>query len=176
MACNICGDDCGQCGGPCNGNSRIAATPKGCTRCGGTKWISELVDFAMPHGSKQMPCPVCSVGGNRTREDYAAGAAFAEAQQRTADLVDNKPEMREYAKAAHEMLHKLAKAVGVWPPMNSAHEGYGVLLEEVQELFDEVRLKQSKRTVEAMRAECLDVAAMAIRMAVEVCNEPVIRR
>lgn len=25
--CNICGGDCGQCGGPCNGNPKIAYTP-----------------------------------------------------------------------------------------------------------------------------------------------------
>lgn len=90
--------------------------------------------------------------------------------------VELKSAMREYADAAHEMLRTLAAAVDAWPSMNSAHEGYGVLAEEVAELFDEVRLKQSKRTVEAMRKECLDVAAMAIRMAVEVCKEPVIRK
>lgn len=142
-----------------------------CTRCGGTRWV-----FVPPLNDSETPCPSCSVGGNVTRSEYAARSVFAQSTQSIADMVDNKPEMREYASASHEMLHKLSKAVGVWPPMNSAHEGYGVLLEEVAELFDEVRLKQSKRTVEAMRAECLDVAAMAIRMAVEVCKEPVIRK
>lgn len=71
---------------------------------------------------------------------------------------------------------KLLKAMSDWPPMNSAHEGFGVLSEEVDELWDCVRLKQSKRDIPAMRGECHDVAAMAIRFALEVCNETVGRK
>lgn len=58
-----------------------------------------------------------------------------------------------------------------WPAMNSAHEGYGVLLEEVDELWDWVKTKQKNRDLKAMRTEALQIAAMAIRFAVEVCNE-----
>lgn len=63
-----------------------------------------------------------------------------------------------------------------WPKFNSAHEGFAVLYEEVDELWEEVRLKQTKRSVENMRKEALQVAAMAIRFAAEICNEQDIRK
>lgn len=58
-----------------------------------------------------------------------------------------------------------------WPAMNSAHEGYGVLMEEVDELWDEIKIKQKNRDLEKMRKEAIQVAAMAIRFAHDVCNE-----
>lgn len=58
-----------------------------------------------------------------------------------------------------------------WPPFNSAHEGYGVLLEEVDELWDHVKTKQKLRDIEAMKKEAIQVAAMALRFAIDVCNE-----
>ena len=64
-----------------------------------------------------------------------------------------------------------SEAIGKWPPMNSAHEGYAVLLEEVDELWEHVRTKQKNRDLAAMKKEALQVAAMALRFATEVCNE-----
>jgi head-tail adaptor len=63
-----------------------------------------------------------------------------------------------------------------WPAMNSAHEGYGVLLEEVDELWAHVRTKQNQRNISAMKKEAIQVAAMALRFALDVCNEDVGRR
>lgn len=53
-------------------------------------------------------------------------------------------------------------------PMQSAHEGYAVLLEEVDELWDEVK----KRTpdLDSLQTEAKHVAAMAIRFLVDVCK------
>lgn len=85
-------------------------------------------------------------------------------------------DMRRVGDATTDMLRELAKAMGRWPALNSAHEGYGVLKEEVDELWEQVKLKQKLRDVGAMRSECLQVAAMALRMAVEVCNEETIRK
>jgi hypothetical protein len=48
-------------------------------------------------------------------------------------------------------------------PFHSAHEGYAVILEELDELWEEVRKKRSKRSKAAMRREAVQVAAMAIR-------------
>lgn len=58
-----------------------------------------------------------------------------------------------------------------WPPMNSAHEGYGVLAEEFDELFTHVKTRQKLRDIDEMRKEAIQVAAMAIRFAVDICNE-----
>ncbi len=57
-----------------------------------------------------------------------------------------------------------------WPPFNSAHEGFSVLAEEVDELWDHVKVNQKCRDVAAMRKEAIQVAAMAIRFAYDVCD------
>lgn len=47
----------------------------------------------------------------------------------------------------------------------SEHEAYAVLLEEVEEVWDEVRKKPSRRDAGAMYAELIQVAAVAARFA-----------
>lgn len=49
-------------------------------------------------------------------------------------------------------------------PMHSPHEGYGVILEEVDELFDEVKANNLPRAKE----EAVQVAAMATRFIVDL--------
>lgn len=71
---------------------------------------------------------------------------------------------------AHEAAEEAAIAANKWPPMNSAHEAYAVLLEEVDELWDHVKTNQTKRDVAAMRKEAIQVAAMALRFAHDVCD------
>lgn len=61
-------------------------------------------------------------------------------------------------------------AILKFPPMNSAHEGYAVLLEEVDELWDIVKVKQGDRDLAKMRKEAVQVAAMALRFIVDVCD------
>jgi hypothetical protein len=51
-------------------------------------------------------------------------------------------------------------------PFNSLHEGYAVILEELDELWEEVKEKQHPR--DRLRTEALQVAAMAIRFAAEL--------
>lgn len=48
---------------------------------------------------------------------------------------------------------------------HSFHEGYAVLLEEVEEVWDEVKLKSSLRNRDKMLHELVQVGAMAQRMA-----------
>jgi hypothetical protein len=62
---------------------------------------------------------------------------------------------------------ELARAL--YRPMASAHEGWAVLREEVDELWDEVKKKPSKRNNVAMYNELVQVAAMAQRMAEDIC-------
>jgi hypothetical protein len=54
-------------------------------------------------------------------------------------------------------------------PFHSAHEAYGVMLEEFDELWDEIKKNQSGRDYPAMAKEAVQVAAMAIRLLRDVC-------
>ena len=65
---------------------------------------------------------------------------------------------------------EVARAMGQWPPFNSAHEGYAVLLEEMDELRAHVWTNQKRRDLAAMRHEAIQVAAMAIRFVHDVCD------
>jgi hypothetical protein len=71
-----------------------------------------------------------------------------------------------------EAVEELIAAREKFGPMASSHEGYAVLLEEVEELWEEVR--DNKRDVAAykaaMRTEAVQVAAMAIAFIAEVCD------
>ena len=55
-----------------------------------------------------------------------------------------------------------------WGPLSSDHEGYGVLMEEVEELWAEIKNKTPNR--KNIRAEAIQVAAVALRIAME-CGE-----
>jgi NTP pyrophosphatase (non-canonical NTP hydrolase) len=75
------------------------------------------------------------------------------------------------ARLTKEIVAMSESGLAKWGPLNSAHEGLGVLLEEVKELSDHVYTKQQNRDLGAMRREAMDVAAVAIRFALEVCGE-----
>ena len=61
-----------------------------------------------------------------------------------------------------------ARAASKHAPMNSLHEGYAVLLEEVDELWDQVKLNAEKRDRDNIRTELVQIAAMATRIAVDL--------
>lgn len=74
------------------------------------------------------------------------------------------------------VIDEYRRATSKWGVFSSAHEGYAVLLEEVDELWDEVKRKQSARDLDIMRKEAVQVAAMALRFLVDVCNADGVRR
>lgn len=53
-------------------------------------------------------------------------------------------------------------------PMNSHHEAYAVILEELDEYWEEVRKKASERDPQAMLTELTQIAAMCVRTAVDL--------
>lgn len=81
------------------------------------------------------------------------------------------PTLNPYGKAMDDVEVELTNAVEAWPPMNSAHEAYGVLQEEVDEFKAIVFQKQKNRDLQAMRKELIQIAAVALRSAAEVCDE-----
>lgn len=62
-----------------------------------------------------------------------------------------------------------ARGVGsgklAYPPMASLHEGYAVILEEVDEFWDIVKLKPSLRNYGDLYKELVQISAMAQRTA-----------
>lgn len=55
------------------------------------------------------------------------------------------------------------------PPMHSAHEGWAVIKEELDELWEEVRKKNPSRELQYKEAK--QVAATAIRFMIDVCQQ-----
>jgi NTP pyrophosphatase (non-canonical NTP hydrolase) len=56
-------------------------------------------------------------------------------------------------------------------PYASAHEFYGVLAEEIDELWDEIKLKEELRDIEKMRKEAVQCMAVLYRFITELDNE-----
>ncbi len=82
--------------------------------------------------------------------------------------------LRETMEAVEQ---ELVTAMANWPPWNSAHEGWAIISEEFnKELWEHVCTKQKNRDLVAMKKEAIQVAAMAIRFAMTVCDETVGRR
>lgn len=75
------------------------------------------------------------------------------------------PVDRAYAKALDDLSTRLQGALDDWPEYNSAHEGLGLLAEEVSELSAEVFKREGERDTAAMRSEAIDVAVVALRIA-----------
>jgi hypothetical protein len=64
---------------------------------------------------------------------------------------------------------ELSAAQLKFPPFNSAHEGYAIIKEELDELWDEVRTNQTTAgRNERMAKEALQVAAMAMRFIIDL--------
>ncbi|KKK48668.1 hypothetical protein LCGC14_3142800, partial [marine sediment metagenome] len=58
---------------------------------------------------------------------------------------------------------ELERATSKFGPMASAHEGYAVILEELDEFWEEVRKKRENRSYLHMREELVQIAVMAIQ-------------
>jgi hypothetical protein len=56
---------------------------------------------------------------------------------------------------------EIVRANNKFPLFKSQHEGYAVLLEEVDELWDSIKLNERPTLIQK---ECIQVAAMAIKM------------
>lgn len=67
---------------------------------------------------------------------------------------------KEYLRARTNLQHE---------PMHSAHEGYAILLEEVDELWDLIKLKNPSK--EEMYKEAVQIGAMTLAFILEICNK-----
>lgn len=72
-------------------------------------------------------------------------------------------------KAARLAYEEAIDAAKTYHEFNSAHEGYAVILEELDELKAEVFKKPNHINEKALQKEALQVAAMGIRFAADIC-------
>ena len=63
---------------------------------------------------------------------------------------------------------ELAKARKKHGPMLSIHEGYAVILEELDEVWDEVKKKTKDRDLDNLLIELIQVSSMAQKMAEDI--------
>ncbi len=75
------------------------------------------------------------------------------------------------SKACNAVLRELARARKKFPAMASSHEGFAILKEEVDELWDDVRGPDDSGRSARMRAEAVQVAAMALRFIEDVSDK-----
>ena len=74
------------------------------------------------------------------------------------------------AKFLGDVVAEYHHAVAKHGQFHSAHEGWAVIYEELDELWDEVRKKRANRSPANMRGECVQIAAMALKFAVCICR------
>lgn len=58
---------------------------------------------------------------------------------------------------------ELDRAIALHPPATSLHESYAIILEELDEFWDEVKKKAAARDKHKAYTELIQIAAMAIR-------------
>lgn len=68
------------------------------------------------------------------------------------------------------IVNEVERAEQLHAPINSLHEGYAVIAEELDEFWDQVRLKARDRDSVAVRTELLQAAAMCVRTILNVCD------
>ena len=90
--------------------------------------------------------------------------AFATAS----NVLLSRPDGVRFLSAINGVTLELSRAVQKHGSMHGPHEGYAVILEELDELWDEVKAQHPDR--ERLRAEACQVAATAVRFMVDVCG------
>jgi len=75
--------------------------------------------------------------------------------------------MKDEIAAIKEIIQEYKRATDKFGCFASTHEGYAVILEELDELWDEIKKNSDKET---MRKEAIQVAAMGFRFVVDCCS------
>ena len=72
-------------------------------------------------------------------------------------------------KIMDEILQEYLRASKTFKPMASPHEGYAIIKEELDELWDEVKINSDP--LGNMRNEAIQVAAMGMRFVIDCCSK-----
>lgn len=74
----------------------------------------------------------------------------------------------EHLRTINRVLGELERATELHGPMMSSHHAYGVILEEVDEFWDEVKKKRELRSKQKMKEELVQIAAMCCRAIIDL--------
>jgi len=66
-----------------------------------------------------------------------------------------------------EVMEEVEAAAAIYPPFHSPHEGYGVILDELDGLWEEIKNGDAADTTRR-RKKAVQLAAMAIRFILDV--------
>jgi len=81
-------------------------------------------------------------------------------------------ESKEY-EVIKAVLKEYHRANRIYPQFHSAHEGYAVIKEELEELWEEIKQsKPGKENGGCIKTEAVQVAAMAFKFLMCCCNDP----
>lgn len=75
-------------------------------------------------------------------------------------------ELSDFEHIIIDIQNELIEAINKFPSFNSYHEGYAVIKEEVDELWDEIKKKNHDKN--NLLKESLQVATMAIRFILDM--------
>lgn len=73
-------------------------------------------------------------------------------------------------KAIKLIIQEFNQATKINGKFNSCHEGYAVILEELDELWDEIKKKTINRNTNKLCIEAKQTAAMAIRFMIDIID------
>lgn len=77
----------------------------------------------------------------------------------------------QYKQTTDEVFEEVLRAKTLFPAdFTNQHEGYAVILEELEELWDEVKKNGRFYDLTRQKKEAIQCAAMCIRFATELCN------
>ena len=79
--------------------------------------------------------------------------------------------MIEQKKAIELVVAELNSANEKFPMFNSPHEGYAVIKEEMDELWDEIKNNKYPMSSMKQKVEAIQVGAMAIKFLMSCCEE-----
>ena len=79
--------------------------------------------------------------------------------------------MIEQKKAIKLVVAELNSANEKFPMFNSSHEGYAVIKEELDELWDEIKNNKYPMSSVNQKKEAIQVGAMAIKFLMSCCKE-----
>jgi len=87
--------------------------------------------------------------------------------RRLASDTEHWRELRATGKARKE----LRRAISMYPPFRSRHEGYAIIREELDELWMEIKRKPQNE--DAIEKEAVQLSAMALRFIMDCCKSDV---